>query len=268
MVVLVMSDTLSRVVIDSNLPDGSAHNIAKGEDLDLFWEGIADSQEIVRIRLKSLANQRNPDKTDMLEDLEREYGFKNDDRLTDAERRARLKTKQTAGTNTATEDYLQKQLRDAGFDVYVYQNDPAVDPDIFLQGNFNLQLAASNAFTGRVDAFLGQVGGFLIVNGISGVTVTDYKSVAGPGGFCGRSDIFCGRFDGSRRDPVVYEVPTESGYWPTIFFVGGDATRDGTGAITEIEIAEIPAFRRPEFEEIILRYKPLKTWAAAIVVYV
>ena len=264
-----MPDTLSRAINDSNLPDGTAHNIAKGGDLDKLWDGISDSQEATRIRLKKLADQRNPFETDMLEDLERDYGIRNDPRLTDAEQRKKLAGRMFAGTDTGAADYLQSQLQAAGFDLQVYQNDPAVDPDLFVSGNFNLQIDGDNAFVGRIDAFLRQTGGELIVSGIDGMTVVDTLSVIGPGSFCGNANMFCGRFDDSRIDPKIYTVPTESGYWPSIFFVGGDATRDPiTNAITEIELAEVLAIRRPELRDLIIRYKPMKTWAAVIINYI
>jgi len=250
------------------MPEGEAWNFEKGQDADKLLEGIAEAQEIVRLKLKAIGSQRNPYETDMLEDLERDYGIRPDNRLSEAERRSKLAGRMYAGTNTGSAPYLQAQLQAAGFNLYVYQNDPAVDPDLFVSGNYNLQLAGENAYTGRVDAFLRQTGGHLIVSGIDGITVIDYLSVVGPGSFTGNSTLFCGRFDDSRIDPKIYTVPTDPGYWPTIFFIGGEATYDEvTGEITEIEIAEVPAFRRPELRELVIRYKPMKTWAAVVINY-
>ena len=43
------------------------------------------------------------------------------------------------------DDFLQQVLRNAGFDVFVFQNDPAVDPGIYLANDF--QMVAGEQFT-------------------------------------------------------------------------------------------------------------------------
>ena len=67
---------------------------------------------------------------------------------------------------------------------------------------------------------------------------------------------------------IDFDIPTDSGYWPSIFFVGGAATRDANGYITAIAYAGISATRRNDLKKIILTYKPLHTWYVFVDTYV
>jgi hypothetical protein len=70
--------------------------------------------------------------------------------------------------------------------------------------------------------------------------------------YAGNDDALAGRFDSLDRTLIEYEVPSDSGYWGLIFFVGGEATRDP----------------RSEFITLILRFKPMHSWAAVIANFV
>lgn len=68
--------------------------------------------------------------------------------------------------------------------------------------------------------------------------------------------------DGPHRH---FYMPSDSGYWPLVFFVGGEATRDVvTGEITAIDPLTVALSRRDEFVSIIMRYKPIYTWCAFV----
>lgn len=58
-----------------------------------------------------------------------------------------------------------------------------------------------------------------------------------------------------------YDVPTTPSRWNLVFFVGGTATRDGLGHITDIAFVFININRVVEFKKIILKYKPTHSWA-------
>ena len=76
-----------------------------------------------------------------------------------------------------------------------------------------------------------------------------------------------GEYEDLQRTKIEYPIPADPDDWPMVFFVGGDATRDGSGFITDIELAEVPSEQETAFKRIILKYKPINSWAALIVTY-
>ena len=265
---------LSRSVLNALLPEGAFWTPAAGDDYDLLLEGIAENSEVNYQVLKQLAYIRNPDLTPVLSDLELEYGIIPTVNATEAERRSRLKAFIYRRATSGAWDLLQSKLREAGFDdVYVHPNDPAVDPNIFLAQAFNMMcgdlLPGGNAAQcGEPEAICSQVGGELVVNGDLFTSIPNYINLAGENIGCGEG-VYCGDFDGYRAalTDIIYQVPTDSGYWPLIFFVGGAATRDINGYLTEIEFYNVPNERRLEFRRTILRFKPMFSWGGLIVVY-
>jgi hypothetical protein len=263
-----MPETISRSMIDSNLPDGSAWNPSPDEDMDNLFEGIADGKEITREFLALLAKIRCPQSTPILSDLEIEYGIVPDERLTEQERRDRLEATKTATDSTGAWDFMQEKLQQAGFDVQVHPNDPAVDPNLFLTQTFQMVADGGAAFAGNQDAFAGISGGELIVNGDFFVQSNLYLNVASGGdAFAGNAGFFAGEFDEIRKDKIEYSIPTNPGYWSLIFFVGGDATRDGSGFLTDIIAAEVLQSRREELIRNIIKYKPPHSWCGLVVNY-
>lgn len=263
-----MPETISRAMIDSNLPEGSAWNPVPGGDMDNLFEGIADGKETIREFLSLLARIRCPHETPILSDLEIEYGIIPDDRLSEQTRRDRLAATKTATDSTGADDFMQAKLQEADFDVQVHRNDPAVDPNLFLTQNFQMVAGGDDAFAGNIAAFAGISGGELIVNGDFFEQSNLILSVAGgDDAFAGNVGFFAGKFDETRKNKIEYSIPTNPGYWPLIFFVGGDATRDGSGALTEIEAAQVEQLRREELIRLIIKYKPLHSWCGLIVNY-
>jgi hypothetical protein len=261
-----MSNELMRAFLDAELPPGPLWFPEEDAGLDQLLDGMAANSEEVREFLAALADARNPLLTNILEDLEREYGVLSDDRLSEETRRMRLNAFVYRGQSQGSEDSLQNALQDAGFDVFVYQNDPAVDPATFLDEDFQMVAGGGNAYAGRTDAFASRIGGELLVNGDIFSTSPLYLPVAGTL-YAGDGQT-AGEFDVMAITQFEYEIPTDPDAWPFVFFVGGAVTRDpGTGAILTIQSAEIPNARQEEFKRTILRYKPLFSWAALIVTY-
>lgn len=232
-----MSDGgLTRLGIDTLLPEGKAWEPVEGGDYDNLLEGMAANSELVRKDIQTLANIRNPRNTPNLSDLEREYGITPDESLTEAERRERLESKIVFRNITGAADELQDRLQTAGFDLQVHSNDPAADPELLLNRNFQMVAGGSNAFAGNPGAFAGRAGGEIIANGLS----SDFDF------------------------PII--VP--SGYWSLYFFVGGDATRDGGGFLTSIDIANIPVEDKNRLIKLIAEYKGLHVWCGLVVGFV
>lgn len=266
--------SLSRAIINALLPDGEFWSPAAESDYDKLLDGIASNYDAVYADLKQLACLRCPDTTPILSDIESEYGVIPAQLATEAERRQRLRAFMFRRANTGAADVLQEKLRDAGFDdVYVHVNSPAVDPNIFLAQDFNMYCdgllpGGNEAQCGELEAICASVGGELVVNGDLYQNEPNYVNLCDNDIYCD-DDIYAGDFYGYKSSSIdaVYTVPTNPGYWPLVFFVGGAATRDITGALTEIEIYPVPNERRLEFRRTILRFKPMHSWGALIVTY-
>jgi len=258
---------ISREVYNDLTPTGI--EVKHDGGLDLLLDGMADNDEIIRLFLKDLAYVRNPFKTPFLSDLEKEFGLKTRTNLTQQVRRDRLSVRVYERGGTGSKDNLQDALDRAGFDVQVHENSPAVDPATFLTQDYQITTGdPTNAYAGDPEAYCGQTGGFLLVNGPIYDQSPLYLSECGDANaYAGDPLAYCGYYLELRRIPLTYEVPMNSGDWPLVFFVGGDATRNVSGELTDIEIAEVPIERQEEFENIILRFKPLHSWAGLIIIY-
>lgn len=265
----------SRQVLNSLWPKGLFWEPEIDSDYDKLLNGISENSGTVYDFLKGLGNIRNPLLTPVLSDLEKEYGVLPATGATTAQRRQRLNAFKQRRTSTGAWDVLQSQLRAAGFNnVFVHPNDPAVDPAIFLAQAFNMTCGdtlpgGNDAQCGEPEAICASVGGELLVSGDIFFNLPNYINQCDNDVYCG-DDVYSGDFDGYIRFAIedLYEVPAISGYWPLIFFVGGEATRDPiTNEITDIAIYTVPEQRRSEFRRIILRFKPIHSWGALIVVY-
>lgn len=215
---------LMRAAIDAALPDGSIWNPEPDGDLDKLLDGSAENLETLRLFLSGIKDVRNPALTDYLDELEREFGVLTNMSLTDAQRRAQLHPLVYGRGGGGTIDDMQTALDNAGFNVTVYANDPAVDPDPFLNQIFQMVAGGGNAFAGNAGAFARRIGGELLVNGDIFKMSRIFTSVAG--------NLYAGAGHGAGeyidllRSKVEYPIPTDSGDWPLVFFVGGAATFD------------------------------------------
>jgi hypothetical protein len=266
---------LSRDILNILLPDGSFWIPEIDQDYDNLFQGIAENSEEIKTFLNDLRFLRDPDNTTILSDLENEYGVIPEPSATEAERRARLKSRKYQQDRLPTYDVLQAKLQEAGFDVQVHANSPAVDPDTFIDEAFQMVCGetlpgGNDAQCGEAEAYCGRIGGELLVNGntfeqIKNFITTCNETLAQ----CGESSAQAGNFDSVRLVRTdSYDVPATAGYWPLIFFVGGDATRNVAGEITNIEIVDISLLREFELKTIILQYKPMFSWAALIINFV
>lgn len=269
--------TISRAAFNTLLPPGSLWVLEDEEGFDLLLEGIADNFEVVKAELDKLALIRTPLLTDLLDDLEKEYGLSKNNALTELERRNALLAAKTARKSTGTEDFLEDALQLAGFDVQVHVNNPPVDPALFVAEEMFLYVCGGvDVVCGRVespgppnplDIVAGAGLGELLVNGDAIIRLDIFTIVSGsPVASCGNANNVCGATSGSNTFELTYPLPTDPGYWGLVFFVGGDATRDAiTGELQTIDFVEIPLERRSEFKRLILKYKPIHSWAGLMV---
>lgn len=255
------SISISRALIDAIMPRGSAWIPAIGEGLDQFLDGEADNIEIVKNALNDLSTIQIAELTQYVDDMEKEYGLLFDSSLSDATRRNRIKNAKTDNQGYGPDWDMQAKLRLAGFDtIFVYQNDPTVDINLYLGNTANVTCGHTNATCGNPGATCSSTGGRLVVNG----------------------NIYF------NQALIFYDIPTQQ-YWDNVFFVGGEATFGlilradvncgnpsstcgnpvatcGSGIerneITDIANAEIDAGRRDELIRLIVKYKPIHAWGA------
>jgi|GEM_PF-1840456 len=128
-----MSD-VTRKMINGFLPPGSIWVAEEDEGFDQLLEGIADNAEDVRAFLSLLSEIRRPSTTpvELLADLEEEFGIVTNENLTEQQRRDQIAAIKFSKGGNGSKDYLEDLLQAAGYDVYVHENSPPVDPATLL----------------------------------------------------------------------------------------------------------------------------------------
>lgn len=263
-----MSEFL-RHFIDLAWLKGPIHEPKESGDYSNLRDGMAENTASIREDTQEAAFVRTPSKTADLEALEREYGLSGNSNLTTAKRIQLLEVARYRRATTAPDDDLQTLLDRAGFDLIVYNNSPdgpAIDPAIILDQNFVVQCGdQTNDYMGQDLAYMGRIGGFLLVNGPIYTQVPAYYGCGDL--YCGNDIAVCGYFERLTRVPIEYDIPADPDAWPFVFFVGGDATFNVDGSISFIEQGYVPSEQRKKLEDIILQFKPMFTWCGLVVTF-
>lgn len=194
-----------------------------------FWEGVYDDMELI-------SHVRDPYKTDALADLERDYGVIPNSALTETVRRQHLASLVYARPDTASWEHVQDALRAAGFDnLYVTPNDPAINPD--------------------------EIGGDLLVNGpiYSYQEPAYYMCCDSDIAFCDNSKAVCDYYLTMSRTEKTYIVPDVYSIYHNCFWVGGEAS--GWPDSPTVPEVEVDADRETQLKNLILKHKPVHTWA-------
>lgn len=240
---------LIKATIQALLPEGAIWVPATDEELDQLLTAMSENWLEAYNSAFGLGDVRDPRNTQLLEELEREFGFLRNPNLSEQTRRQQVGAVKYENTDQRnSDDDVQNFLQSASFDVQVHHNDPAVDPalfagDILLNGGLYLQKPE----------YLMQCGGEIA--------------------FCGYQDAgatiqsVCGRFDVFSFADFEYDLPIDPAVWPFIYFIGGPAVRDGNGFLTSIAPADVPLNRKNKFIELILSAKPWMDWAILIINY-
>lgn len=259
---------LIKSCIEAALPKGKIWTYKENGDLDKLISGMADNYEPVQDFFDGLAYIRDPQKTPVLDDLERDFHVQKDPELTEQERRDQLTAVKVAGNSPGTAEFLENILREAGFDVYVHLNNPPIDP-VALESMMWGQPDNPDAQWGGTNAQWGLGGRVEYVNMIWGNTNAVWGREDAVWGIGNIGKIRGYALINGNEDDQAYSLGDDSCqcFWSAVFFVGGTAQRSGTGQIISIETAEIPAHRRAEFEKLIMRIKPFFTWAGLVVNY-
>lgn len=263
-----MSD-FTRKIITSLLPPGTAWEPAIESDFDKFLDGKALNYDDIKNFIDKLSSLRDPLETSLLDELEIEYGVTKNDNFTDAQRRQYLNSLVFSTKENGTPDDLEKRLQDAGFPVQIHSNDPATNPKILLNENYQMIAGGPNAYAGREDAFARRIGGELIVNGDQFQQKPNYISVAGSANaFAGNTNFKAGMFNELIKLKIEYDIPEDPNSWPFMFYIGGNVTRDINGFIIDLERVILPLSVKNEFLTILLKYKPLYTWGISVVDFI
>jgi len=261
-----MANPLLKKAIDAVWPRGSAWAQKVGGSMEGLLLGIGDSLELVHIKLAVLANIRNPELTEQLDELEIDFGVVPDPTLTDIVRRSRLAARINAEQAAGTRARMERELQAAGFDLFAYANNPAVDPRQFAT-SFATVAGGDEAFAGEPSAVAEVFIAVIVVNGDAIRTIPIWLTVAnGDVAFAGETSAVAEQA-GSIDVPIDYDIPADPATWPLILFIGGPATFGGSGELISIEVAQVPALRKIELEQTVLRLKPLHTWAVMTVEY-
>lgn len=282
-------------ILQELFPDSPLFDPAPDEGLDQFFNGWAEGEVTIYEFLRALAYIRDPYRTPVLEALEAEMGQVTNTALTEEFRRLYLAALKYSKVGNGDADFMQARLRQAGFNMSVYQNNPRSDPRTFLNGSYLMYAGETLAQAGEPGAQAGAFVGELLVNGDLHQTYVNYLVGAGDTlSQAGEPEMIAGNFDGMIKVPVEYEVPDDDCYWPAIFYIGGPALFAPTdplapmlagdtlsqagepgalaglwyGQMISIDFAEIPNERRDQFRKLIMKIKPLHSWAALIVNYV
>lgn len=227
------ADNISRRALDAALPDGQVWNIAPGGQLDAVFDATANALEIFREAAADIANLRNPESSSELAQLEIDFGVMPNSALTSAARAAQLRGVIRSGRIANCDpDRLQAILTEAGFDVVVYRNEPAIDPAEIMMSVPN-GTAGDGVTTGGsgVTAGYGPPGDSeFIVNGeLYTLQTLNYTATAGDGTTTAGSGATAGQFDGMRTESKLYPCPTHPSRWPFVFIIAGN--KDGAGFI-------------------------------------
>ena len=259
---------LTREMIAGLLPTGSAWRIQPGSQFDQYLNAQAANWDQPLTLFQSLATVRDPVRTPVLDDAEIEWGVTKNALLTVAQRQAVLTNRKfTKGSSTA--QALQTALNLTGFGVggygvLAFNNNGGANPQNFVQGSSNITLGGPGQYLGNTAAMLGynSGGGTLIVNGTIGTTTANYW---GLGNFqLGQTVGELGYFQNQSFNQLTYQIPENSGYWPSFIFLAAAAT-PYPGTITTLTYANVPQSRQNELIELVCRYKPLWIWIVAYI---
>lgn len=254
------------------LPRARAWRITLEKPLRWLFVGLVGLLERTREFIDLVYLDLFPGTTRQLDEWEASFGLP--PTITDEqERRDRLAaTWQAQGGQSPA--YIQKTLRDAGFDVYVFDSwDPATSwpngPAVYINPNAVLydgssgsrfvmgdgQANSQDGDSASQDGSTTQPAGYPLVNkltvrgalGDGSLEMNDGGVFAQDGGIT------------SQYTNRTYILPTDPDFYPHFFYIGGQ---------TFPELATVPETRRDEFEDLCLKIDPAQLWLGMLITYV
>lgn len=240
------------------LPDGRAFDIKNSYNFRKIFDAVSRLQDDLINDSENVLIGLDPNNEYFTEEqakkLEKRYGLYINESLDFATRKQRLISRMTApGDQLAKQhwSYIQKRLRDSGFDVYVHEN--RFTSSVLGSGY------AGTAFAGT--AFAGSEGfDYYAINPeTTGYTeqcnnYIDVSKDTPPEAFMSTAGTM---FAGTA---YATDPPVESDdWWKGCFFIGGETF--GT-------LAEVEQTRKNEFRHLILKLKPAHSRAYLLIYYI
>ena len=262
---------LTRATIDALWPKGAAWRPVPGGDLDNLLEALADNWELIRSEGQSVADVRDPYRTTMLADLEREFGILPSPYLTETQRRSNLADRKFS-KKTDTLASLQAALDANGFGtggygLQAYDNNGGANPQLFVAGGPASWAGGTNSVAGNTSAYAGASGGGqLIVNAPNYQNLPGYLGAGTTNAVAGNNAAVAGYYVSLIQIQSPYGIPADSGYWRSFIFLAKSPTYS-SGAITDLGWVSIPASRRDELIDLVCRIKPMAIWAVAYITW-
>ncbi len=125
-------------LIKSLFPEGAIWEPKFDGDFDKLLQGLGEVTQDAIDYTRTIGEIREPESTPILEDLEREFGVKLPV-IEEPIRRARLASRKYVRRRDGTLEQMDFFLQEAGFDLNIFPNDPAVDP-----ANIGTELLVNN----------------------------------------------------------------------------------------------------------------------------
>jgi hypothetical protein len=235
-------------VFEALLPPGAIWRPKPDGDFDRLLAGMGDNAQEIYEFFEDLAHVRDPRRTTILSDLEKEYGIITNPALPEADRITQLLAVKYAVPDTASWEHVQDKLRAAGFTgIVVTPNDPAIDPDIIISA---------------------PGGGELLVNGelVINQTPAYLAQANGDNTFAANGLAVCGYFVNVDREIYQYSIPDAWRYWRFFGFIGGAAS--GWPGSPAIALHNVNYKLESTLKRLILGYKPEHSWAVLRINYI
>jgi hypothetical protein len=233
-------------VLINLLPKGALWQPNPEGDFQKLLAGIGDAMQGAYSAVDALAYIRDPRRTSLLRDLEKDYGQPYISSLSELQRRSNLAAIKYARKTTNSWESLQDLLVNAGFtDALVIPNGPVIDPDIILAAN-----------------------GELIVNGpIYSSQRPNYLMCAGGDiAYAGHDRAYAGSWLTMQRTSQSYDVGDIPQRWPFVFFVGSVKSGTWPSAPT-VTALDVPSEQEYFLKQLLLS-KPSKMWCVLCANYV
>ena len=260
------------------LPTGRAWRLTSNKALRWFFEGLAGIGRDIKTHVDLVWLDIWPPNTRELDNWEQQFALYGS-ALSDDTRRTRLDAawKALGGQDP---HYIQKTLRDAGFDVYVHEWwQPGTEPEIgshvcalprnprrYLKKRYTdvtlmVECGEPGAQCGEPWAIAGNSRnprGYPLVNKVyvsePGLIVLAGEAVA----HSGEPEASAGNFYSYRDVLRDYYVPPDPSKWPYFLYIGGKEFGI---------IARVPHERKDELEALALKISPLQQWLGFLVEY-
>lgn len=194
-----------------------------------------------------------PDTTDDIEGWEQQFGLYRTGGLSELERRSRLNGAWKA-LGGQSPKYIQDTLQNRGFDVYVHE-----------WWSFDIDSNGRPTIPDPDDPrdprdYIGDgKPGYVIVSKITETTKDLIVRAGDEDVRAGENFMQAGNFSEFKFVEKTYEIPDDPDLWPYFLYIGGETFPD---------LAQVPADRQDEFEELCQKIKPVQQWLGILVEYV